>query len=121
MGHHRQRGKRRRENRSADFRRAQALRILRLEFLEERHLLSTSDPFAQPTLVLDSIEPLSGTSSPGGITPSQMQQAYGFGQVTFSGGTVQGDGTGQTVAIVDAYSAPNITSDLAAFDSYFSL
>jgi hypothetical protein len=36
-------------------------------------------------------------------SPAQISQAYGFNQITFNNGTVQGDGTGQTIAIVDAY------------------
>ena len=34
---------------------------------------------------------------------------------------ITGDGTGQTIAIVDAYNDPNIVSDLQVFDSQFSL
>jgi hypothetical protein len=58
------------------------------------------------------------------FTPGQIRHTYGFDQVTFpgSGGqTIQGDGTGQTIAIVDAYDAPNISTDLQAFDSSFTL
>src|SRR5207248_5013924 len=39
----------------------------------------------------------------------------------FNGGTVTGDGTGQTIAIVDAFSQPHIAGDLQAFDSTFGL
>ena len=34
---------------------------------------------------------------------------------------MQGDGTGQTIAIIDAYDDPNIAGDLAAFDTQFGL
>ena len=34
-------------------------------------------------------------------------------------GSVTGDGTGQTIAIVDAYNAPTIVADLHAFDQQF--
>jgi hypothetical protein len=50
-----------------------------------------------------------------------VSQAYAFNQVTFSNGTVKGDGTGQTIAIIDAYNQPNITSDLANFDTTYGL
>jgi subtilase family serine protease len=60
-----------------------------------------------------------GQGPAGGLTPAQIRQAYGFNNVTF--GSIQGDGTGQTIAIIDAYDDPNIASDLAAFDSYFGL
>jgi hypothetical protein len=51
----------------------------------------------------------------GGYSPAQVAQAYGFNQITF--GSVKGDGTGQTIAIVGPYDDPNIASDLATFDS----
>jgi hypothetical protein len=56
-----------------------------------------------------------------GFTPGQIRHAYGFDQITFSGGAVQGDGSGQTIAIVAAYDQPNIAADLAAFDATFGL
>lgn len=64
---------------------------------------------------------LVANSSPpsGAYTPSQIAQAYGFNSIAFGG--VKGDGTGQTIAIVDAYSDPNIQSDLNAFDTQFGL
>ena len=60
-------------------------------------------------------------SGPTGYTPQQIQTAYGLNQITFSGGKVVGNGAGQTIAIVNAYNDPNITSDLATFDSEFGL
>jgi hypothetical protein len=54
-------------------------------------------------------------------TPLQIRHAYGVDQITFNNGTVQGDGSGQTIAIVDAYYDPTITSDLAAFSRQFGL
>ncbi|MGQ0637258.1 MAG: MBG domain-containing protein [Planctomycetaceae bacterium] len=52
-------------------------------------------------------------------TPAQISHAYGFDQIMF--GDVQGDGTGQTIAIVNAYNAPNIQSDLATFNALYGL
>src|SRR5262245_28884082 len=46
------------------------------------------------------IEP-AAVSSPVGLTPAQIRHAYGIDQAGF--GSVAGDGTGQTIAIVDAY------------------
>ncbi|MEI8195064.1 MAG: S53 family peptidase [Phycisphaerae bacterium] len=54
-------------------------------------------------------------------TPTEISHAYGFDKVKFNLGTVTGDGTGQTIAIVDAYDNPNIVSDLAIFNSTFGL
>ena len=42
--------------------------------------------------------------------------AYGINQITFNNGTVAGDGSGTTIAIVDAYNDPNIANDLHQFD-----
>jgi subtilase family serine protease len=49
--------------------------------------------------------------------PTQIQQAYGL-PTLFGRGT---DGNGQTIVIVDPFGAPDIRSDLAAFDSAFSI
>ncbi|NDD30620.1 MAG: hypothetical protein EB084_20360, partial [Proteobacteria bacterium] len=46
----------------------------------------------------------------GYLTPAQMRHAYGVDQIV-------GDGTGQTIAIVNAYGSPTIQSDLAAFST----
>ena len=60
-------------------------------------------------------------SSPTGFSPSQITTAYGVNQITFKNGTISGNGQGQTIAIVDAYNDPNISSDLVKFDSQFGL
>jgi subtilase family serine protease len=54
-------------------------------------------------------------------TPAQIAHAYGFDLVKFSNGTIKGDGSGQTIAIVDAFDDPTIASDLQKFDSTFGL
>jgi hypothetical protein len=53
------------------------------------------------------------------INPTQMRAAYGVNQISF-GGTA-GDGSGQTIAIVDAYNDPNIVADAATFNTTFGL
>ncbi|MEI8194744.1 MAG: LEPR-XLL domain-containing protein, partial [Phycisphaerae bacterium] len=62
-----------------------------------------------------------GSSGPVGLTPTQIRHAYGFDQITFSNGTIVGDGTGQTIAIIDAYNAPTIVQDLHTFDLAFGI
>jgi hypothetical protein len=48
-----------------------------------------------------------------------VAHAYGFDQISFGG--VTGDGTGQTIAIVDAYNDPSIATSLANFDRQWGL
>lgn len=64
----------------------------------------------------------------GGFTPAGLKQAYGINQVTDNGATM--DGTGQTIAIIDAYDDPDLVnstasnfaySDLHQFDLQFGL
>ena len=53
---------------------------------------------------------------PSGLTPAQLTQAYGLDAITFtsaSGATVKGDGTGETIALIEAYHDPTLASDLA--------
>src|SRR5262249_62172253 len=88
----------------------------RFESLESRYALSA---FSAVHTDL-AFRPFAGSSSsPQGFTPAQVQAVYGFNNVKF--GSVRGDGSGETIAIVDAYNDPNILSDLAKFDSQFSL
>ncbi|MGD0517598.1 MAG: hypothetical protein ABSA26_08695, partial [Thermoguttaceae bacterium] len=79
------------------------------EPLETRSLLSanalsviTASPYA--TL-------LASTTVSAPYTPAEIRAAYG----------ITGDGTGQTIAIVDAYDNPNVLSDLKAFDAHYGL
>lgn len=69
-----------------------------------------------------------GSRTPSGFAPAQIRAAYGVNNIRFS--SVVGDGTGQTIAIVDAYDNPNLvnstaagfsSSDLAKFDQKFGL
>ena len=55
---------------------------------------------------------LSGSA---GYTPAQITAAYGLNAITFqsSGTTVKGDGSGETIALIEMYHAPNLSSDLA--------
>src|SRR5579862_574488 len=77
-----------------------------LELLESRDLPSTTT--FSPDYLLHtnggSASPNS-TAGPTGTTPTQIRHAYGTDQITFGTGAsaVPGDGTGETIAIVDAY------------------
>jgi subtilase family serine protease len=61
----------------------------------------------------DGVRPDASTS-PTGLAPQTVQAAYGFP----TGLTA---GTGQTIAIVDAYDDPTIFDDLATFDAKYGL
>src|SRR2546429_2179678 len=89
-----------------------------LEALESRTLLSVVSGIRAHTNI--DFRPQIVNSVVSGYTPQQVRHAYGFDQVTFSGG-VKGDGSGQTIAIVDAFNNPSITSELHTFDSKFGL
>src|SRR5581483_940589 len=48
------------------------------------------------------------------FTPAQVRAAYGINNLSY-------DGTGQTIAVVEAYDTPNIAQSVDAFDSEFGL
>ncbi|MGI0087311.1 MAG: fibronectin type III domain-containing protein [Nitrosotalea sp.] len=86
--------------------------------------LAANEAFAsKDPRVIDTHPPIhvkrSGTASPTGLSPLQIEHAYGFDQLSCFG--TKSCGSGQTIAIVDAYDDPNIESDLAAFDSQYGL
>jgi subtilase family serine protease len=70
----------------------------RLEFLDDRCLLST-------------------------FAPTQVVHAYGLDQIQFPtlSGSVKGNGAGQTIAIVVANHDPYLAQDLATFDQQYGL
>jgi len=73
----------------------------------------------RPTLTADDqLAPFS-TTGPTGMTAAKMRHAYGVDNIQF--GSVTGDGTGQTIAIIDAYDYPTAATDLAGFDAAFGL
>ena len=107
---------------SGPFRRSVSRRrqLAVFERLEPRHMLSgdAADLFHTAFLSDSGAQPFA-SSTPSGLTPQQIRQAYGFDQVAFGG--VTGDGSGQTIAIIDPYDSPTIASDLHAFDAQFGL
>jgi subtilase family serine protease len=100
-----------------------------VEVLEEMTMPSAVT--FSPTYVLSHLHHAGGTAHPqsspsppsGAMTPSEIRTAYGVNGITFTnnGQTVTADGTGQVIAIVDAFDDPNIATDLANFDTQFSL
>jgi subtilase family serine protease len=104
-------------------------RVSNFEILEPRRLLSASKltkstaNVAHTNYVVISqnvSKPADSSSVGGGLTPAEIRHVYGVDQITF-GGDITGDGTGETIAIVDAYDDPDIQSDLNTFDAQFDL
>src|SRR4051794_19951943 len=100
--------------------------IFSIEILEDRRLLSVTwaqclssgAALERPGFQLSRLGGVlqsHGSSAIVGLTAAKMRHAYGIDAVSFSG--ITGDGSGQTIAIVDAYDEPTILSDLSAFDA----
>jgi hypothetical protein len=115
-----------RMSRSRNLRSGPALVAAVVEALEGRWMLSgaAAEMAAYP---LDDTVP-AGNATPVGFTPAQIKSAYGIDSVLF--GSVVGDGTGQTIAVINAYDNPYMvdsdaqnfdTSDLHMFDVQFGL
>ena len=101
-----------------------------VEALERRVLLSDIGLNVRTNFIVDGAFPApTGAASASDLqslatlgapfTPAEIDQAYAVNNISFNG--VSGNGSGQTIAIVDAYNDPNIISDTATFDSYFGL
>ncbi|HVT89052.1 MAG TPA: Ig-like domain-containing protein [Tepidisphaeraceae bacterium] len=93
--------------------------------------MSAHIPHASPTFRVvtrkGSTQP-AATVGPNGFTPAQMRHAYGLDDIFLNGNLA--NGTGQTVAIIDAYDNPKFvsssnaayaTSDLFKFNQQFGL
>src|SRR5260370_1365887 len=108
-------------------------RSLLVEVLESRPVAAVA--YAQPDYMRiggggsGGVTP-AGSPGPTGYSPAQLKHAYGFDQITFNNGTVTGDGSGEAIAIVDAFDDPRLvsstnpnfaTSDLHKFDLAFNL
>lgn len=93
----------------------QARAAANIERLEQRALLSVgtilSHVHANTTFqVVHHAAHMTSVS----YTPTQMQAAYGFNNVS-------NNGSGQTIAIVDAYNDPTIQADLQQFDTTYGI
>jgi subtilase family serine protease len=59
-----------------------------------------------------------------GYSPAQITAAYGLNAISLAslnGAKVTGDGTGQTIAIIETYHDPNIQASLDVFDAKYGL
>ncbi len=65
------------------------------------------------------VERLDGRCLPSGYTAAQVTHDYGLDAITFTSPNGQpkaGDGSGETIALIEAYHDPNVASDLHVFD-----
>ncbi|MFF5499887.1 peptidase S8 [Streptomyces aquilus] len=76
-------------------------------FMEKQAALKGTTP--------KSLKPNATSATPTGYGPSDLQAAYGLTSAAAS------NGSGQTIAIVDAYDDPNAEADLATYRSYYGL
>lgn len=87
-----------------------------------RGISSVASSFARRSPVRRSllrVEELENRTVPASFTPAQIRHAYAFDQVAVADGSLPG--TGQTIAIVNAYDNPTIAADLATFDAAYGL
>ena len=80
------------------------------------------EAMAQPTfrLAFPKLSKLASKSSfPTGTTPQQMRNFYALNGLNFNG--ITADGSGQTIALIEAYDDPGALGDLQAFDTRFGL
>ncbi|WP_234436158.1 carboxypeptidase regulatory-like domain-containing protein [Streptomyces sp. NRRL S-813] len=68
--------------------------------------------FAMRATDEDPVRPLTATQTPAGLGPQDIQSAYSL---------PSDGGTGQTIAIIDAYDNPNAEADLAVYRSQYGL
>ncbi|MFH0176214.1 peptidase S8 [Streptomyces cacaoi] len=61
------------------------------------------------------VTPKAAAASPTGYGPSDLQDAYGLTDAASD------NGSGETIAIVDAYDDPNAAADLAKYRTYYGL
>ncbi|MFI8537152.1 peptidase S8 [Streptomyces aquilus] len=76
-------------------------------FMEKQAALKGTTP--------KSLKPNATSATPTGYGPSDLQDAYGLTDAAAS------NGSGETIAIVDAYDDPNAAADLATYRSYYGL
>ena len=95
-------------------------RALVLETLEDRTVptSATTNFFAHP-IGVPSFAPQTGQGSGSGgvFLPPDIQTAYGLNSLLAAGN----NGAGQTIALIDAYNDPTISSDLTAFSTLSGL
>ncbi len=81
-------------------------------FAMRRQMVETTKLGARPFKIAGGARTADSIGPAGGLTPSDLASAYNLPTT---------GGAGQTVAVVDAYNAPTIESDLQVFDAQYGL
>lgn len=99
-----------------------------MEMLEQRVLLSaapaTSNPIVPEPILPTAPTPLQGVVSiPSSMGPTLFDETFGINGLYYQVGSniYAADGSYQTIAIVDAFGSPTISSDVTEFDSHWGL
>jgi subtilase family serine protease len=79
----------------------------------------TNNGYAHTFFVINKSNVSPDSTTVVGLTPTTIYSVYGFNSLSCSGS--KSCGSGQTIAIVDAFDDPNIESDLGVFSTAFSL
>jgi Dockerin type I domain len=87
--------------------------------LKPPSLLSNATHATPNFIDLGTVTPASVSAASAPYSPAQIVSAYGVNDIFFNG--VAGNGTGQTIAIIDAFNDPSIISDANAFSVHFGL
>ena len=83
-------------------------------FAVRRKVVNKGTAGARPFVRGAGARPSISTIGPaGGLTPADLSTAYGYSSTA--------TGTGQTIAIVDAFNDPTINADLQTFDTQYGL
>lgn len=92
---------------------------VQMELLEQRVMLTASNPIAPPPLP-NQPTPLQGiVGTPNSLDPQFINDAFEFNDLSYdiSGTISRADGAGETIAIVDAFGSPTIVQDVQTFDA----
>ena len=97
------------------------------EVLEQRTLFdgvylgqltgTENDPGSYASTPLVTVQSGQATPSSSWLAPAAIRSFYNFNNIVYGNASISGDGSGQTIAIIDWGYDPDIASDLGTFDS----
>ncbi len=95
-----------------------------MEALESRILFALPNPIIPTPILPVGTLPLQGiVGTPLSLDPFMFNTAFGFNAINFHLGNsvIHGDGTGQTIAIVDAFGSSTIINDSQVFNDHWGI